>query len=245
MSDSNVELGDDEIIAFPKIRQIIAQRMLGSKATSPHTLMAKELDYEAVDQVRHLHGAAFKEVEGFGLTYLSFSACATVQSLSEFPHLNASVVDDSLVVHRAINLGLAVDLPQGGLIVPVVHDARNLTLRVMAQRIHDLVQRARSGKLGLADISGGTFTITNTGSFGTLLTGAIINQPEVAILATDGIARRPAVVSSPEGVESIVVRSIGVASINFDHRAVDGAYVARFLSRLREILVDRDWASEL
>ena len=239
------ESGGDEVIPLTKIRRLIAHRMVQSKATSPHTLMARELDYEAADSVRREHAAAFKEAEGFSLTYLSFSACATVQALREFPYLNASVLDEALVVHRAINLGIAVDLPQGGLVVPVIHGAQDLTLRQMALAIHDVAERARAAKLGMDDITGGTFTITNTGPFATLLTGAIINQPEVAILATDGVARRPVVVTSPDGDETIAVRPIGIASINFDHRALDGAYVARFLARLAEILHGRDWAGEL
>lgn len=237
--------GEDEVIPFTKVRRLIAQRMVQSKAISPHTLMARELDYEAVDAVRHQHGAAYKETEGFSLTYLSFNVCAAVQALRAFPHLNASVVDDALIVHRSINVGIAVDLPNGGLVVPVIHNAQELTLREMARRIHDVAERARNGKLNMDDITGGTFTITNTGPFATLLTGAIINQPEVAILATDGVARRPVVETSPGGEESITVRSIGNASINFDHRALDGAYVARFLAHLADVLRNRDWVGEL
>jgi pyruvate dehydrogenase E2 component (dihydrolipoamide acetyltransferase) len=246
MSESiGPEVGEDEVIAFTRIRRLIAERMVQSKAISPHTLMAKEIDYESVEQVRRTHGSQFRAEEGYGLSYLSFAACATVQALVEFPHLNASVVDDALVVHRPINLGIAVELEKGGLVVAVVSNAKELGLREMARRIRDLAERARAGRLGMEDISGGTFTITNTGPFGTLMTGAIINQPEVAILATDGVTRRPVVVESTVGVESIVIRTVGVATINFDHRAVDGAYVARFLGRLGAILNERNWADEL
>lgn len=236
---------EDEVIAFTKVRRLIAERMVQSKATSPHVLMVREIDYEAVEGVRREHGERFKATEGFGLTYLTFNACATVQALGEFPSLNASVRDDTLVRHRSINLGIAVDLPRGGLVVPVLANAQDLTLREMARGIRDVALRARAAKLGMDDITGGTFTITNTGPFGTLLTGAIINQPEVAILATDGVARRPVVAKSPDGEESLAIRSIGLASINFDHRAVDGAYVARFLARLAEIMSGRDWDDEL
>jgi pyruvate/2-oxoglutarate dehydrogenase complex dihydrolipoamide acyltransferase (E2) component len=244
MSELRATPDDDELVAFTSVRRIIAQRMRDSKATSPHALIAREVDYEAVKQARDASGEQFRQREGFGLSYLAFSACATVAALKDFPQLNASVQGDALVVHRRINLGIAVDLPQGGLVVPVVHDAAALTLTDMARRIRDLAQRARSQKLMMADITGGTFTITNTGPFGTLLTGAIINQPEVAILATDGIVRRPVVVSH-DGVESIAIRSIGLASVNFDHRAVDGAYVARFLARLDAVLQERDWIGDL
>jgi pyruvate dehydrogenase E2 component (dihydrolipoamide acetyltransferase) len=245
MSQSNGPSNGDRVIAFTKIRRIIAQRMASSKSTAAHTLMARELDYERVEQVRRTHGDQFRSDEGFGLSYLTFSACATVQALGEYPLLNSSVGDDELIVHKSINLGIAVDLERGGLVVPVVHDAHGLTLREMARRIRDVAVRARSAKLTLDDISNGTFTITNTGPFGTFLTGAVINLPEVAILATDGVSRRPVVEVSPEGVESVVIRSMGLASINFDHRALDGAYVARFLARLGQILEERRWTDEL
>lgn len=246
MSDSGqTDNMDDEVIAFTRIRRLVAQRMVQSKATSPHTLMAMELDYEHVEQVRRDLGARFKDEEGFGLSYLPFAACATAQALVEFTHLNASIGENSLIVHRAINLGIAVDLDKGGLVVAVVHNAPALGLREMARQIRDLAGRARAGKLGMEDITGGTFTITNTGPFGTMLTGAIINQPEVAILATDAVTRKPVVVAADDGGESITIHSVGVASINFDHRAVDGALVARFLGRLGRILNERKWADEL
>jgi 2-oxoglutarate dehydrogenase E2 component (dihydrolipoamide succinyltransferase) len=115
----------------------------------------------------------------------------------------------------------------------------------MARRIRDLADRARTKRLSADDISGGTFSITNAGPFGTLLTGAIINQPQVAILSTDGVSRKPVVVPLPDGSESIAIHSMGLLAMTFDHRAVDGAYVARFLAKMSEILVERDWASEL
>jgi pyruvate dehydrogenase E2 component (dihydrolipoamide acetyltransferase) len=168
-----------------------------------------------------------------------------VEALGVYPHLNSSVGEDALIVHHDVNLGVAVDLDNEGLIVPVVHHAEELTLRGMARRIRDLADRARTKRLSADDISGGTFSITNAGPFGTLLTGAIINQPQVAILSTDGVSRRPVVVQLPDGSESIAIHSMGLLAMTFDHRAVDGAYVARFLARMSEILVERDWASEL
>lgn len=237
--------GDDEVLPFTNIRRRTAEHMVRSKATSAHTLMVKEIDYERVVQVRRSHGERFKAEEGFSLTYLSFAARATVEALGDFPHLNASVGDDSLIIHHAVNLGIAVDLDNEGLIVPVVQHAEELTLRGMARRIHDLADRARSRRLNADDISGGTFSITNAGPFGTFLTGAIINQPQVAILSTDGVSRKPVVVALPDGSESIAIHSVGLAAMTFDHRAVDGAYVARFLARLAEILNGRDWVGEL
>jgi 2-oxoglutarate dehydrogenase E2 component (dihydrolipoamide succinyltransferase) len=237
--------GLDEILPFTNIRRRTAEHMVRSKATSAHTLMVKEIDYERVERVRRSHGPRFKTEEGFSLTYLAFAARATVEALGDFPHLNASVGDDALIIHHDINLGIAVDLDNEGLIVPVVHHAEELTLRGMARRIHDVADRARTKRLNADDISGGTFSITNAGPFGTLLTGAIINQPQVAILSTDGVSRKPVVVVLPDGSESIAIHSVGLAAMTFDHRAVDGAYVARFLSRLSEILNERDWAGEL
>jgi pyruvate dehydrogenase E2 component (dihydrolipoamide acetyltransferase) len=235
----------DEVVPFTNIRRRTAEHMVRSKATSAHTLMVKEIDYERVEQVRRAHGDRFKAEEGFGLTYLPFAARATVEALAEFPHLNSSVGDDALIVHHDVNLGIAVDLDNEGLIVPVVHNAEELNLRGMARRIRDLAERARNKRLSLDDISGGTFSITNAGPFGTFITGAIINQPQVAILSTDGVSRKPVVVELPDGTESITIHSIGLAAMSFDHRAVDGAYVARFLSRLSQILDERDWAGEL
>jgi 2-oxoglutarate dehydrogenase E2 component (dihydrolipoamide succinyltransferase) len=235
----------DEVIPFTNIRRRTAEHMVRSKATSAHTLMVKEIDYERVEQVRRLHGERFHAEEGFSLTYLPFVARATVEALAEFPHLNASVGEDALVVHHDVNLGIAVDLDNEGLIVPVVHRAEELNLRGMARRIRDVADRARAKRLSLDDISGGTFSITNAGPFGTLLTGAIINQPQVAILSTDGVSRKPVVVELPDGTESIGIHSVGLVAMNFDHRAVDGAYVARFLSRVSDILDDRDWVGEL
>jgi pyruvate dehydrogenase E2 component (dihydrolipoamide acetyltransferase) len=235
----------DEVVPFTNIRRRTAEHMVRSKATSAHTLMVKEIDYERVEQVRRVHGERFKSEEGFSLTYLPFAARATVEALAEFPHLNSSVGDDSLIVHHDINLGIAVDLDNEGLIVPVVHNAEELNLRGMARRIRDVAGRARSKRLSLDDISNGTFSITNAGPFGTLITGAIINQPQVAILSTDGVSRKPVVVELPDGTESIAIHSVGLVAMSFDHRAVDGAYVARFLARLSQILNDRDWAGEL
>ena len=235
----------DEVIPFTNIRRRTAEHMVRSKATSAHTLMVKEIDYERVEQVRRSHGDRFRAEEGYGLSYLPFAARATVEALREYPHLNASVGDDALIVHHDVNLGIAVDLDNEGLIVPVVHHAEELTLRGMARRIRDLADRARTKQLGLDDISGGTFSVTNAGPFGTLLTGAIINQPQVAILSTDGVSRKPVVVTLPDGSESIAIHSVGLAAMTFDHRAVDGAYVARFLARVSEIINERDWAGEL
>ena len=219
--------------------------MVRSKATSPHTLVVLEADYEQVERVRRSHGAQFKAEEGFSLTYLPFVARATVEALHEWPHLNASVGEDSLIVHHQFNLGVAVDLDHNGLIVPVVKRAEELTLRGMARRVRELADRARTKKLSADDISGGTFSITNAGPYGTFLTAPIINQPQVAILSTDGVKRRPTVVFQDDGTEAIAIHSLGLLCLAWDHRAVDGAYAAAFVARIVELLATHDWATEL
>jgi 2-oxoglutarate dehydrogenase E2 component (dihydrolipoamide succinyltransferase) len=235
----------DQVVPFSNMRRRTAEHMVRSKATSPHAFIANEVDFEAVERVRTAWGERFRAEEGFTLTYLPFVARAAVEALRDFPLLNASVVEDSLVVHAEVNLGIAVDLAHEGLIVPVIHRAEEVTLRGVARRIRDLAERARSRKLNADDIAGGTFSITNDGPFGTYFTVPIINQPQVAILATDGIARRPVVVTHPDGSESIAIHSTGILGVSWDHRAVDGAYVSLFLKRVSDLLAGRDWAAEL
>ena len=235
----------DQVVPFSNMRRRTAEHMVRSKATSPHAFIANEVDFESVERVRKAWGDRFKAEEGFSLTYLPFVARAAVEALRDFPLLNASVVDDSLVVHAEVNLGIAVDLSHEGLIVPVIHRAEEVTLRGVARRIRDLAERARGRQLNADDIAGGTFSITNDGPFGTYFTVPIINQPQVAILATDGIARRPVVVTQPDGSESIAIHSTGILGVSWDHRAVDGAYVSLFLARVSELLGSRDWAAEL
>ncbi len=172
-------------------------------------------------------------------------ARAVIEALQQFPQLNASVGEDALVVHHQVNLGIAVDLDRQGLIVPVIPRAEELTLKGIARRIHDLATRARTKKLTADDISGGTFSITNPGPFGTFLTAPIINQPQVAILSTDGVKRRPVVVELDDGTEAITIRSGGLLSLSWDHRAVDGAYAAAFVAQVAELLSSHDWSAEL
>ena len=235
----------DRVVAFTTVRRRTAEHMTRSKATSAHTLMVTETDYEHVDRVRRTHGEAFKASEGFSLTFLTFNAVAAVEALREFPHLNASVGDDELIVHGAVNLGIAVDLDGDGRVVPVVRDAPALDLRSMARAIRTLATGARTKRLTVDDMAGGTFTITNPGPFGTLLTGAVINQPQVAILSTDAVVRKPVVVTAADGSESIAIHSMGNLALTFDHRAIDGAYAARYLHRMGEILASHDWAADL
>ncbi len=231
---------DDEVIPFTNARRLTAEHMVRSKATSAHTLMVKEVDFERVESQRRQHGAAFMGREGFTLTYLPFIAVAALSALRAFPRINASVGDDELIVHRHLNLGIAVDLDGDGLVVPVIRDADQYDVFSIARRIRELAQGARSKKLMVDDMSGGTFTITNPGPFGTLLTGAVINQPQIAILSTDGISRKPVVVASTAGEESIAIHSVGLLALTFDHRAIDGATAAGFLAHVAATLNDCD-----
>jgi len=235
----------DRVVPFSNMRRRTAEHMVRSKATSPHAFIANEADFENVERIRKAWGERFRAEEGFSLTYLPFIARAAVEALRDYPNLNASVVEDSLVLHQQVNLGIAVDLHHEGLIVPVIHRAEEVTLRGVARRIRDIADRARTRQLTADDISGGTFSITNDGPFGTYFTVPIINQPQVAILATDGIKRRPVVVELPDGTESIAIHSTGVLGMSWDHRAVDGAYVSSYLRRVAELLGSRDWAAEL
>ena len=235
----------DEVVALSKIRQLTGAHMLMSKNTSPHALSVVEVDYSNVDSVRLPLKDDFKSAEGFALTYLPFISRAVIDSLVEFPHLNASVAGDTLIVRHYIDLGVAVDLDYQGLIVPVVRDAETKRLRAIARDINDLAQRARTRKLSPDEIQGGTFTITNNGSAGSVLTMAIISQPQVAILSTDAVTKRPVVIETADGGESIAIHPIGNLSLTWDHRAFDGAYAARFLVKIKHILETRDWSAEI
>ena len=235
----------DEVIPFTKIRRLTAEHMVRSKATSAHTLMVKEVDYEQVELVRARLGGAFKERQGFSLSYLPFNAIAAIEALRDFPRLNASVGDNELIVHLDLNLVIAVDIDNEGLVVPVIRSAELLDLDQLAHAVRDVAERARTKRLGPDELAAGTFTISNPGPFGTLLTGAVINQPQVAILSTDSVVRKPVVVTEKNGAESVGIHSVGLLALTFDHRAVDGAYAARFLNRMAEVLATRDWESDL
>ena len=235
----------DEVVSLSKIRQATGAHMLMSKGASPHAFSVVEVDFANVNATRSRTKDGFKSDEGFSLTYLPFIARAVVDALREFPHLNASLGANELIVHKYIDLGIAVDLEYQGLIVPVIRDAEEKRLRGIARDINDLATRARSRRLSPDEISGGTFTITNNGSAGSVLTMPIINQPQVAILSTDAIVKKPVVVSIPGGGDSIAIHPVGNLAMAWDHRAFDGAYAAGFLVKVKEILETRDWSSEV
>ncbi len=235
----------DTVVPFTNIRRRTAEHMVRSKATSAHTMVAVEVDYSGVEAVRAAEKVRFKESEGFSLTYLPFVTRAVVDALAEFPNVNSSVGDDALIVHHDINVGIAVDLDFEGLLVPVIHEADGKRLRSLAREISGLASKARSKRLTMDDISGGTFTITNAGPFGTFITVPVINQPQVAILSIDGVRKRPVVVELPDGSDGIAIHPVGNLVMSWDHRAFDGAYAAAFLRAIKTVIETRDWASEL
>jgi 2-oxoglutarate dehydrogenase E2 component (dihydrolipoamide succinyltransferase) len=235
----------DSTIRLSRIRKLTGSHMVMSKGVSPHAYSVVEVDYANVDRARSAIKDEWKQNEGFSLTYLPFISRAVIDALADFPHLNASVGDDELVIHRYVDLGIAVDLDYEGLIAPVIRDADSKRLRAIAREINDLAARARTRKLGPDEISGGTFTITNNGSAGSVLTMPIINQPQVAILSTDLIVRKPVVTEVSGGGEAIVIHPVGHLAMAWDHRAFDGAYAAGFLRQAKEILETRDWSAEL
>jgi 2-oxoglutarate dehydrogenase E2 component (dihydrolipoamide succinyltransferase) len=237
--------GRDTVIPLSNIRLRTGEHMVMSKSVAPHTLTAIEVDYENVEQIRKAHGVQFKADEGFSLTYLPFISRAVIDALREYPHLNASVGDGELIVRAEVNLGVAVDLDFQGLLAPVVRGADGKRMRAIARDIGDLARRARSKALSPDELVGGTFTLTNAGSYGTMMQFPIINQPQVAILSTDAVTRKPVVVEDSFGNESIVIHSVGVLAMAWDHRAIDGAYAAAFLARVKDIIETRDWTSEL
>ena len=235
----------DSTVRLSKIRQLTGSHMVMSKSVSPHAFSVVEVDFANVDVARNQVKAEWKSSEGFGLTYLPFITRAVVEALEAFPHLNASVSDEELVVHNFMDIGIAVDLEYQGLLVPVVRAAETKRLRAIAREINDLAGRARSRHLSPDEISGGTFTISNNGSAGSVLTMPIINQPQVAILSTDAITRKPVVVKTADGGEGIAIHPVGNLAMAWDHRAFDGAYAAGFLVKIKEDLETRDWSAEL
>ena len=235
----------DSTVKLSKIRKLTGSHMVMSKGVSPHAFSVVEVDFANVDVTRNAVKAEWKAAEGFGLTYLPFITRAVVEALEEFPNLNASVSEDDLIVHNFIDIGIAVDLDYQGLLVPVVRAAETKRLRAIAREITDLAGRARSRHLSPDEISGGTFTISNNGSAGSVLTMPIINQPQVAILSTDAIVRKPVVVHTADGGEGIAIHPVGNLAMSWDHRAFDGAYAAGFLVKIKQVLETRDWSAEL
>lgn len=236
---SNVK-GEVRVEKLSHIRRRIGKHMTASRATAPHTVMAMEIDYTAVRAARDEAKRA-----GRAVSYLPFVATAVAEAIRDFPRVNASIVGDDLHVFPRLNLGIAVDLDFEGLIVPVVRGVAEKALPQVANEMEDLAARARGRSLTPDDVAHGTFTITNAGGYGTLFTAAIIHQPQVAILSTDGITPKPVAVACEDGSYIVEVRPIGVLTLTWDHRAFDGAYAAAFLKRLKIALETRDWCAHM
>jgi len=238
-----VSASSGERIPFDRIRKITAEHMTRSKATSPHVLQAIDVDFTAVDAVRLSKKDGWKGDKGYSLTYLPFVARAVCLALVDFPKVNASVDGESLLVHKDFNLAIAIDLNHEGLVAPVVRNAGDASVSKLAEAFNDLAARARTKALTADDLQGGTYTLSNPGPFGTLFTAPIINQPQVGILSMDAVKKRAHVVESAAG-DAIEVRPIGILAHSFDHRAIDGAYSAAYLQKLKAVIEETDWNNE-
>ena len=221
-------------VAFTAIRRTIGRNLVASLATAAHTLVVVEVDFARVEPVK----------ERTGLTWLPFIARAVIDAVADFPLLNAHVTPEGLDVYDAVHLGVAVDLDFEGLVVPVVRDANDLRLAALAAALKESASAAREHRLAADDYAGGTFTLTNAGRYGTLLTAPIINQPQAAILSTDGVKIRPVAVPLADGGHGLAFHPVGNLALSFDHRAFDGAYASAFAAQVRDTLEQRDWEDE-
>ena len=230
-----------------RLRRRIAENMVMSKQTSAHVMTSVEVDYENVEILRSKHKKSFKEENGFSLTYLPFISLATIYALREYPVVNSSFDLDKNIhsFHSNINLGIAVELNQEGLLVGTLREADSFSLKGLARKISDTSSKLREGSYDLDDVSGSTFTISNNGSFNSFLTSPIINQPNVAILSTESVKKRPVVIEAQDGTDSIAIRHTGMLSLTWDHRAFDGSVALLFLNSIREKLENSDWSQEL
>lgn len=226
---------DRQVIDMDPVARIIAERMVSSKHTSPHVTTVVEVDVTKLVQWRSKVKDTFVQQEGISLNYLPAIVEATTKALKEFPKVNASVVGNQFVLKKNINMGIAVSLDNGNLVVPVIHNADKLSISGLAHSIDSLAKKARSNKLKLEEIEGGTFTITNFGTFRNLFGTPIINQPEVAILGVGYIEKKPAVLETPEG-DVLAIRHKMYLSLSYDHRIINGALGGAFVKRIADYL---------
>jgi 2-oxoglutarate dehydrogenase E2 component (dihydrolipoamide succinyltransferase) len=231
-------------VTMSRLRKVIAARMLESLQVSAQLTTVIEVDITKIARLREKAKASFESREGVKLTFLPFFAVAVCEALKQHPVVNASVEGDQITYHGAEHLGIAVDTERG-LLVPVIRDAGDLNMGGIARRIVDVANRTRDNKISPDDLGGGTFTITNTGSRGALFDTPIINQPQVAILGVGAVVKRPMVVKGEDGGETIAIRSMVYLALSYDHRIVDGADAARFLSTLKERLEEGRFESDL
>ncbi|MGA0268124.1 MAG: 2-oxo acid dehydrogenase subunit E2, partial [Candidatus Nanopelagicales bacterium] len=228
-----------------RLRRVIAERMVESLQTSAQLTTVVEVDVTRIAALRGRIKADFESREGVKLSFLPFFCKAAVEALKVYPQINSSIDMDAgtITYHESENLGIAVDTDRG-LLVPVVRDAGDLNIAGIARRIADLAERTRTNKVGPDELSGGTFTVTNTGSRGALFDTPIINMPQVAILGTGSVVKRPVVISEG-GQDVIAIRSMVYLSLSYDHRIVDGADAARFLSTIKSRLEEGAFDAEL
>lgn len=229
------------LVQHSRIRRITAERTKQSLQLAASAWSVTEVDYAMVDRSRKPLSQEWKARFGTSLTYLPYVLRAVSLALQEFPHLNASYREDGLLVSEAVHLGVAVDLGAGGLSVPVIRDADSLSVADTAVELARLAGAARSGTLAADDYAGSTFAVTNNGSYGSVLTMPIINQPNVGILSFDAVTMQPAVVTLEDGSFGIAVRPRGALALSWDHRAIDGAYAARFLTQVKTLLETTVW----
>lgn len=232
--------GEYEIIEMDRMRKLIAEHMIHSKQISPHVTSFIETDVTNIVNWRIKNKDRILEKENLKLTFTPIFIEATVKALKDFPMINVSVDGDNIIKKKNINIGIATALPSGNLIVPVIKNADRLNLMGIASNVNDLASRARDNKLKPDEIQGGTFTITNFGTFGNTTGTPIINQPQVAILGIGAIVKKPAVIETPAG-DAIAIRHKMILSLAYDHRVVDGALGGMFLKRISDYLEDFDF----
>jgi 2-oxoglutarate dehydrogenase E2 component (dihydrolipoamide succinyltransferase) len=230
----SIPTGSTEVIPMDHIRKKIAQHMIQTVHTSPHVGLYLEVDMFNIYTLREKNKSSFKGREGFNLTYMPFLAEASTRALKQFPLVNASLDDDNIIIKHFVNLGIAV-AAEKGLIVPVIKNADSLSLTGLARAINDLALRARSKKLKPDEVSGGTFSISNFGVYGTTIGFPLINQPQLAILGVGALQKRPVVIS-----DAIAIRPVMYLSLVFDHRLIDGALGAQFLKAIGDYLQSYD-----
>lgn len=227
--------GQADIIQMDRMRKMIAQRMVESKQISPHVSSFVEVDVTPIVEWRTQIKDRFKQQTGENLTYTPILVEAVVKAIKDFPMVNVSVEGDTILVKKSINIGMAVSLPNGNLIVPVIHNADQYNLVGLTRKVNDLTKRARENKLTADDLAGGTYTISNIGTFGNLMGTPIIVQPQVAIMAFGAIVKKPAVIETPQG-DFIGIRQLMFLSHSYDHRVVDGSLGGQFVRRVGDYL---------
>jgi 2-oxoglutarate dehydrogenase E2 component (dihydrolipoamide succinyltransferase) len=230
----------DEIIEMDRVRKLIAKHMIHSKQIAPHVTSFVETDVTNLVKWRDKIKDEFTKKEGYKITFTPIFIEAIAKALRDFPMVNISIDGDKIIKKKNINIGVAVALPTGNLIVPVIKNADQLNMIGISNQLNDLSNRARKNKLSQEDISGGTFTLTNAGTFGNIMGTPIINQPEVAILAVGVIQKKPAVIETPEG-DVIAIRHKMFMSMSYDHRVVDGMLGGSFLKKVSDYLESFDY----